>query len=176
MSKYTGLLFPADRYHQIGPFRFAVYNDLVPGEARDIEKINKEQSQSYYKIIKLAQRIAKDKKITSQKALDIVSSLDTTKSQELIVDYVDEFESLTSDNLGETDIKIKFVTVLMRYRGEVQAPGSDEWTPTRDWTEDDTMVIPRKLLSEIYEFITWERDGWPEGKAPALPPSPTLMP
>jgi hypothetical protein len=27
---------------------------------------------------------------------------------------------------------------------------------------DDTREMPRKLLDEIFEFVDWERNGWPE--------------
>ena len=39
MSQYTGLLFSADEYWPIGPFRFPIYKDLVPGEAKGIEAL-----------------------------------------------------------------------------------------------------------------------------------------
>lgn len=172
MSKYIGLLFPVDQYHQIGPFRFPVYNDLVPGEARDIEGILKQQSRSFYKSLKLAQRIAKDKKIPVKTALDMLSSLDNDKGQQLVLDYAEDLEALTENTLGETEQQIKFVTVLMRYRGQVKkdlvGEGPDAWIPTTDWTEEDTLLIPKKILAAIFQFIFWERDGWPaEGNEPA---------
>jgi hypothetical protein len=175
MSKYTGLLFPVDQYHQIGPFRFPVYNDLVPGEARDIESIMKEQSRSFYKSLKLAQRIAKDKKIPVKAAMDLLSTLDTEKGQQLVLDYADDLEALTENTLGETEQQIKFVTVLMRYRGQVQ-DASSTWNPTTDWAEEDTLLIPKKILAAIFQFIFWERDGWPkEGNDQAAPAqSPAL--
>jgi hypothetical protein len=177
MSKYAGLLFPADRYHQIGPFRFPIYNDLVPGEARDIETILKEQSRSFYKTVKLAQRIAKDRKIPTKKAMDLIAEIGQEKGADLVMDYAEDIQTLTEGSLGETDLQIKFVTVVMRYRGEVQLPGTDGWALTKDWTEDDTMLIPKKILADIYQFIFWERDGWPtaEGNEPApADPIPAL--
>lgn len=176
MSKYSGLLFPVDRYHQIGPFRLPIYNDLVPGEARDIESILKEQSRSFYKTVKLAQRIGKDKKIPTKKAMDLISEIGSEQGADLVMDYAEDIQSLTEGSLGETDLQIKFVTVVMRYRGEVQMPGSTDWTQTKDWTEEDTMLIPKKTLGELYQFIFWERDGWPaaEGNAQAATPTPAL--
>lgn len=174
MSKYAGLLFTADQYHQIGPFRFPIYKDLVPGEARDIEAILKQQSRSFYKSLKLAQRIAKEKKIPVKVALELFTDLNGEKGQEIVMDYAEDLENLTESSLGETEQQIKFVTVVMRYRGEVQPPGSTEWTATKDWTDEDTLIIPKKMLTEIFQFILWERDGWPtEGNEQAAePPSP----
>ena len=37
MSKYASLLFSPTEYHEIAPFRFPIYRDLVPGEAKGIE-------------------------------------------------------------------------------------------------------------------------------------------
>ena len=169
MSKYTGLLFPVDEYHQIGPFRFPIYKDLVPGEARDIEDFLKHQSRSFYKSLKLAQRISKDKKIPTKQALDMLSSLDTDKGQQIVIDYAEELEALTENTVGETEQQIQFVTVLMRYRGQLQ-DSSGNWAPTTDWTEEDTLLIPKKILASIFQFIFWERDGWPtEGNAQEAP-------
>ena len=53
MSKYS-ILFEAERFHEIGPFRFPVYEDLTPGEAKRIEAMNKLQSKSTYKSMRLA--------------------------------------------------------------------------------------------------------------------------
>ena len=34
--------------------------------------------------------------------------------------------------------------------------------PLQDWTREDTLAMPSKLLSDIFDFINWERNGWPE--------------
>lgn len=161
MSKYASLLFSPERYHEIGPFRFPVYHDLVPGEARQIEEISKKQSRSTFKSIKFAQRIAKDKKITVKEAFELLSQ-GLNEQDDLIYEYADEFEALQQETVGAVETQVKFVTVFMRYRGEAKLPRSKDWQKLEDWTEGDTEEMPTKLLEEIFKLITWERDGWPK--------------
>lgn len=162
MSKYASLLFAPERYHEIGPFRFPIYHDLVPGEARQIEEISKKQSRSTFKSIKFAQRIAKDKQITVKEAFELLSQ-GFNEQDELIYEYADEFERLQQETAGAVETQVKFVTVFMRFRGEVRLPRSKDWQKLEDWTENDTEEMPTKLLEEVFQLITWERDGWPEG-------------
>ena len=61
MSKYASLLFSPETYHEIGPFRFPVYKDLVPGEAKAMEELSRKQSRATFKSIQLAKKIGKDK-------------------------------------------------------------------------------------------------------------------
>ena len=98
MSKYASLLFGPEKYYEIGPFRFPVYEDLVPGEAKGIEKISRAQSKSTFSSIKLAQRIAKDKEISTKEAVELLSSA-SEDNQELLYDYVDELEELQSKTI-----------------------------------------------------------------------------
>ena len=138
MSKYSSILFVPDKFHHIGPFRFPVFEDLTPGEAKGIEMLTRKQSKQTFKSIRLAQQIAKDKKITTKEAIDMMSNLGDNDSEDLV----------------------------MQYRGEAQIKG--KWQSLKDWSEDDTDSMPSKLLEQIFEFVIWERDGWPtEGKPEA---------
>ena len=165
MSKYASILFPAEEYHEIGPFRFPIYHDLVPGEAKQIEAISRKQSRSTFASIKLAQRIAKDKNVTTKEAIELLSGGEGS-NQDLLYDYADELENLQKDSIGAVEQQIAFVTLFMQYRGEVKLPKEKDWKPTSDWTEADTEAMPQKVMEEIFRLIGWERDGWPdpEGK------------
>jgi hypothetical protein len=173
MSKYASLLFPAETFHTIGPFRFPIYKDLVPGEARKIEEIARQQSKSTFSSIKLAQRIAKDHNITTKEAIDLISS-PGEDSSDILYDYVDELEELQRYTVSAVDQQVQFVTLFLQYRGEVKLPESDTWAPTADWTAEDTEAMPTKLMEEIFRLILWERDGWPtaEGNDQAPPETP----
>lgn len=165
MSKYASILFPPDTYHTIGPFRFPVYHDLVPGESKGVEALNKTQSRSTYKSMKLAQKIAVDRKIKPKEALEVLSKLGEDENQDLFFKYADEVESLSADSLSPTEQKVKYVTLFMQFRGQTQMLPSKTWVQTKDWTEADTDAIPTKFLNDIYDLFVWERDGWPvEGK------------
>lgn len=168
MSKYASLLFAPEEYHEIGPFRFPIYHDLVPGEAKGIEAIGRKQAKSTFRSIKLAQRIAEDKGITTKEAVELLGSA-AAENQELLYDYADQLESLQTDAIGAVEQQIAFVTLFMQYRGEAKLPRSKDWQKLTDWTEADTEAIPNRLLEQIFTLITWERDGWPsaEGNSPA---------
>ena len=162
MSRYTGLLFTADEYWPIGPFRFPIYKDLVPGEAKGIEDIARQQSKSTYASLKLAQRIAKDKDIPVKEAVELMSNANNDDNQELLFSYAEELEGLTNSGVSQTEQVANFATLCLKYRGEVKMPKDKNWTKTDDWTEEDTNQIPTKMLQDIYNFMLWERDGWPE--------------
>ncbi len=161
MSKYASLLFSPEKYHEVGPFRFPIYHDLVPGEAKGIEALSRKQSRSTFTSIKLAQRIAKDKGISTKEAVDLLSNT-SEENQDLLYDYAAELEELQRNTVGAVEQQIAFVTLFMQYRGEVKLPRSKDWQRVEDWTEDDTEAIPTKVMEEIFRLITWERDGWPE--------------
>jgi hypothetical protein len=178
MSKYASLLFKPKEYHQIGPFRFPIYHDLVPGESKGIEEISRKQSKHTYRSIRLAQKIAKDRDITVKEAIDLLSNANPDSTQEILLNYAEDMEDLQSNSVGAYEQQIAFVTLFMQYRAEVRLPSGDKskWTRTEDWVTDDTEHMPGKLLTEIFQFITWERDGWPElegndqGETPPTPP------
>ncbi len=174
MSKYASLLFSPEEYHEIGPFRFPVYHDLVPGEAKGIEAIGRKQSKSTFRSLKLAKRIAQDKKITTKEAIELLGSTDE-ENQELLYDYASELEELQRDSVGAVEQQIAFVTLFMRYRGEAKLLGSPgtrtkDWQKLSDWTEADTEAIPGRLMEKIFELVTWERDGWPKSEGNASEP------
>lgn len=160
MSKYASLLFAPSEYHELGPFRFPVYHDLVPGEAKQIEAITRKQSRSTFASIKLAQRIGKDKGISTKAAIELLGNNDD-ENQELLYDYATELEDLQKNSIGATEQQIAFVTVFMQHRAEVKLPRSKEWQRTEDWTEADTEAMPTKLMESVFSLISWERDGWP---------------
>lgn len=169
MSKYASILFSPEKYHEIGPFRFPVYNDLVPGEAKGIEALSRKQSRSTFASIKLAQRIAKDKEITTKEAIELLSNTGED-NQEVLYDYATELEEMQRNSIGAVEQQVAFVTLFMQHRAEVKLPKAKDWERIPDWSEADTEAMPTKLMEEVFQLITWERDGWPEpaGKLPVV--------
>jgi hypothetical protein len=168
MSKYASLLFSPEKYHEIGPFRFPIYHDLVPGEAKGIEALGRKQAKSTFRSVKLAQRIAKDKGISTKAALELLGE-QTEETQDILLDYATELEELQRDSIGVVEQQVAFVTLFMQYRGEAKLPKAKDWQKLEDWTEADTEAIPTKYVEEIFRLLTWERDGWPtpsEGNDP----------
>ena len=162
MSKYASLLFAPEEYHAIPPFRFPVYHDLVPGEAKGIEEMTREQSRSTFKSIKIAQRIAKAKGISTKEAVEFLANIGDSENEESVFEFAEELEELNRDQVGGVETQVAFVTLFMQYRAEAQLNGKKKWEKLSDWTMEDTESMPSAILEEIFQLILWERDGWPE--------------
>lgn len=161
MSKYS-VLFEADRFHIVGPFRFPIFEDLTPGEGRKMEDLAKRNSKNVYESMKLARKIANDHKVKVKEALTILENIGSPEYQDYLFEYADDVEKLTNHSLSELEQKIEYVTIFMRFRGQVKLRPDDDWTRTTDWEVDDTEALTKKRLNQIYQLIIWERDGWPK--------------
>lgn len=161
MSKYASLLFSPEEFHEIAPFRFPVFHDLVPGEARGIEEINRKQSKNTFKSLKVAQRIATSKGITTKEAVNLLANINENGDEDFVYEYAEELEDLQTDAVGEIEVQLAFVTLFMKYRAEAQINGKKKWEKLDDWTLEDTEQMPAKIMNEIFQLLLWERDGWP---------------
>jgi len=161
MSKYSDLFFKEKEYYEVAPFRFPIYEDLVAGEAEGVENIARNQAQNTYTLLKIAKQVAKKKKISVKEALDILS--DTDSDNEVVYDYAEELAEVQRSGNSVAEQQIEMVTLFIRYRGEIQDPeGKLGWITVPDWKREDTLNMPTKLMSDIFEFVNWERNGWPE--------------
>ena len=158
MSKYSDLFFKEKEYYDIAPFRFPIYEDLVAGEAEGVEAIARNQAQNTYTLLKIAKQVSKKKKISVKEALDILS--DTDNDNEVIYDYAEELSEVQRAGVTVAEQQIEMATLFLRHRGELQ-DGSN-WVTLPDWTREDTLSIPSKVMNQIFEFVNWERNGWPE--------------
>lgn len=162
MSKYSSLFFQEKEYHSIGPFRFPIYEDLVAGEAEGVESIARKQAQNTYTLLKIAKALSKKKKISVKAALEILS--DTESDNEVLYEYAEELADIQRDSATVAEQQIEMTTLFMRFRGEVE-DAEQGWLTVPDWSREDTLSVPSKILSAVFEFINWERNGWPkEGK------------
>lgn len=171
------VLFPPETYHVIGPFKFPVYKDLAPAESRAINAVLKEQTQGSTQAIGIARRIAHDKGISVKEAMERLRDLKSEENADLLYEYLDEIQELNQGADAEEG-RNQVVTIVMQMRGSMVSPENDgTYTRTETWDSTDTDVVPSKLLNEIFQYIMWERDGWPtSGNEPseeAPPPSPT---
>jgi len=158
MSKYSKIFFGQKKYHDIQPFRFPIYNDLVAGEIEGIEALARKQASNTYALLKIAKDVAQKQDIPVQDALDALSDVDS--NQELLFEYVDELALIQTQGQSVSEMKIETVTLFMRYRAELKE--RNKWVQVPDWEMDDTREMPRRLLDDIYDFVDWERNGWPE--------------
>jgi hypothetical protein len=163
MSKYSKIFFGQKEYYDIKPFRFPIYKDLVAGEIEGIEDLARKQAKNTYALLKIAKSVAERKEIPIQEALDALS--DVNENQELLYDYVDELAEIQTQGQSVSEQKILTVSLFMRYRAELKE--KSKWIQLTDWELEDTREMPSRLLDEIYEFVDWERNGWPtEGEEP----------
>ena len=158
MSKYSKIFFGQKKYHDIQPFRFPIYNDLVAGEIEGIEALARKQASNTYALLKIAKDVAQKQDIPVQDALDALSDVDS--NQELLFEYVDELALIQTQGQSVSEMKIETVTLFMRYRAELKE--RNKWVQVPDWEMADTREMPRRLLDDIYDFVDWERNGWPE--------------
>ena len=158
MSKYSKLFFQEKEYYEILPFRFPIYEDLVAGEAEGVEGIARKQAQNTYTLLKIAKAVSKKKKISVKAALEMLSESDS--DNEVLYEYAEELADIQKESATVAEQQIEMTTLFLRFRGEVK--GGNDWKTVPDWTREDTLAIPSKLLNEIFEFINWERNGWPE--------------
>jgi len=158
MSKYSNLFFSEKEYYEILPFRFPIYKDLVAGEAEGVENIARNQAQNTYTLLKIAKQLSKKKKISVKEALDILSDADS--DNEIIYDYAEELAEVQRKGSTVAEQQIDMVTLFLKYRGEIEQ--GDDWKPVQDWTREDTLAMPTRLMNDVFEFVNWERNGWPE--------------
>lgn len=161
MSRYSQLFFQEKEYHEIGPFRFPIYEDLVAGEAEGVEAIARKQAQNTYTLLKIAKSVSKKRKISIKDALELLSDPDS--ENEVLYEHAEELAEVQKESATVAEQQIEMATLFLRFRGEVQDPeGKLGWLQVPDWTREDTLLIPSRVLNDIFEFINWERNGWPE--------------
>jgi hypothetical protein len=163
MSRYAKLFFKEKEYHEILPFRFPIYKDLVAGEAEGVEDIARKQAQNTYSLLKIAKAVSKKRKIGVKDALELLSN--TESDNEVLYEHAEELAEIQKDSSTVAEQQIEMVTLFLRFRGEIKE--TNEWVETRDWTREDTLLIPSRLLNDIFTFINWERNGWPTGEEEA---------
>ena len=158
MSKYSKLFFQEKEYYEILPFRFPIYEDLVAGEAEGVESIARKQAQNTYTLLKIAKAVSMKKKISVKAALEMLSESDS--ENEVLYEYAEELADIQKESATVAEQQIEMTTLFLRFRGEVKE--GNDWKTVSDWTREDTLAIPSKMLNDIFEFINWERNGWPE--------------
>jgi hypothetical protein len=164
----TANLFPPEKYHDIGPFRFPVYNDLTPAESRVVTKIAKAQAQSSTEAIALARKIAKAQGIPTMKAMELMRNLRDPENEGILFDYFDEIQELNTDTSGGEEARNEICTVVLQMRGQLRNPETGEYDAVPDWTSDDTDSVPSKILNEIHQYVMYEQNGWPNPKPPEV--------
>lgn len=165
-TRYTSLLFKTQEYHRIGPFRFPIYKDLLPGEVRALEEVNRSNAKATFQTLKLAKSIAAKRGLKPSEAVALLGNLGSEDNQDLVFEFADELEESQRTGITVVEQQAATVTAFMKYRAEAAFPENpDLWEKTTDWTSSDTDMMPTAMMQEVFDFITWERDGWPSGNS-----------
>lgn len=160
-SKYSKLFFASQEYHHVGPFRFPIYRELTAGEAELLEDINRRDAKNSLRTLRLARRLQKDFALeTLEAAIDLMMTGDREELKKL-EPYQDELDAINTGSTNSYTTLKEIATAFIRFRAELEINKAEGWKPVPDWTTADTDAVPRTLLNEIFEFVKYERDGWP---------------
>ena len=85
---------------------------------------------------------------------------ESDSDNEVLYEYAEELAEIQKESATVAEQQIEMTTLFLRFRGEIKQ--GDKWETVADWSREDTLTIPSKLLNDIFEFINWERNGWPE--------------
>jgi hypothetical protein len=172
MAAYDTLLFPSDKFHEIGPFRFPIYEDLVPGEAKALTHLTNVLAEESLKLMDLAQRIATDKSLEFEYIMELMQNPQNAEYTKVLGPYMRELHQFKGEQ-DQTQHLQEVALVMLNYRGQVLNPETKEYESTADWRFEHTDTVPLKLLKAISSFVEWERDGWPEQSGPEGNETPT---
>ena len=161
MAAYDTLLFPSDKFHEIGPFRFPIYEDLVPGESKALTALMNELAEESLKLMDLAQRIATEKSLEFDYIMELMQNPQNAEYTKVLGPYMRELHRFKGEQ-DQTRHLQAVSLVMLNYRGQVRNPETKEYESTCDWEFEHTDTVPLKLLRAISTFVEWERDGWPE--------------
>ena len=83
---------------------------------------------------------------------------ESDSDNEVLYEYAEELAEIQKESATVAEQQIE-MTICSS--ASVENPQGDKET-VADWSREDTLTIPSKLLNDIFEFINWERNGWPE--------------
>lgn len=158
-SKYASVLFQSKEVFDIGPFRFPIYKTLTPTEAKALGEYQKAASAKQLASVSFARSHAKKLGVKTKVVLDALRNPESDLFDELVYDNVEEFNKMQEqgDMTKERNI---YITAVMQSRGFVQLTPGGAYEKTTDWTLEDTAGL-LTIADEIFNFITWEKEGWP---------------
>jgi hypothetical protein len=157
MSKYSSIFLLSNaEYKEIGDcLRLRKYGSWLAEESWTRDEQNQKRAKFTLRAIALARKIAQEKGIEENEAFAMLQGGGEGRSvlQEHSEEAISLMTSLPSprEQLGE------LITIFFKNRGEVLQ--GKKWTPTEDWSIEDTQMLPRVLLEQVEAFIAEEDKG-----------------
>lgn len=155
MSKYSEffLLGKAD-YMMIGDkLRLRKFGSWLAEEGWTKEEQARQRASFSLKAVDLARKIAKEQEISEEEAFDVLQQANETRS-EIFEQYATEIDELMALMPSGREQFEELVTLFFRNRGQVKV--DKKWEPTDEWSDEDTRMLPKAMLSLIEEFMAAE--------------------
>jgi hypothetical protein len=157
MSKYSNIFLLSNaEYENIGDcLRLRKYGSWLAEEVWTREEQGQKRAQFTLRAIALAKKIAIERDIDQDEAFAMLQSGSGEGS--ILSEYSEDAMALMSSMPSGRDQFGELVTIFFRNRGEVFS--SKKWSPTEDWTIEDTQKLPKAFLDQIEAFMAAEDKG-----------------
>ena len=157
MSKYSNIFLLSNaEYEGIGDcLRLRKYGSWLAEEAWIREEQGQKRAQFTLRAISLAKKIAQEKGISEEEAFMLLQN--GSNGQGVLQEYSQEAIALMASLPSPRDQLGELVTVFFKNRGEVLQ--GKKWTPTEDWSIEDTQMLTKALLDQVEAFMVSEDKG-----------------
>ena len=154
MSKYSNIFLLSNaEYEEIGDcLRLRKYGSWLAEEAWTREEQGQKRAQFTLRAISLAKKIAQEKSIDEEEAFALLQN--SGDGQSILQEYSEEAISLMASLPSPREQFGELITIFFKNRGEVLQ--GKKWTPTDDWSMEDTKMLPKELLDQAEAFMAVE--------------------
>lgn len=154
MSKYSNIFLLSNaEYTEIGDcLKLRKYGSWLAEEAWIREEQGQKRAQFTLRAISLAKKIAQEKGIDEEEAFSLLQ--DRGDGHSVLQEYSEEAVALMASLPSPREQFGELVTIFFKNRGEVLQ--GKKWTPTEDWSMEDTKMLPKELLDKVEAFMAAE--------------------
>jgi len=124
-------------------------------EAWTREEQGQKRAQFTLRAIALAKKIAQEKSIDEEEAFALLQN--GGDGQSILQEYSEESIVLMASLPSPREQFGELITIFFKNRGEVLQ--GKKWTPTDDWSMEDTKMLPKELLDQVEAFMAAEDKG-----------------
>jgi hypothetical protein len=157
MSKYSNIFLLSNaEYEEIGDhLRLRKYGSWLAEEAWTREEQGQKRAQFTLRAIALAKKIAQEKEIEEEEAFSLLQNGDA--NQNVLQEYSEEAVALMASLPSTREQFGELITIFFKNRGEILQ--GKKWTPTEDWSMEDTQMLPKDLLDQTEAFMAKEDES-----------------
>jgi len=157
MSKYSNIFLLSDaEYEKIGScLRLRKYGSWLAEEAWKREEQGQKRAQFTLRAIALAKKIAMEKGIDQDEAFAMLQG--GNEGDSVLSEYSEDAIALMSSMPSAKEQFGELITIFFRNRGEILS--GKKWSPTEDWSMEDTQKLTKDMLDAIEAFMAMEDRG-----------------